>query len=187
MSQFVEQLRKTIDDYTEPFMDEKACYDKARLKPGYAYNEELAEAICHSACMVVVYVPKYERHDYCVREFHAMEMIEQKRKTAVGAGVLGNRRMIIPIILRADLEKGLPGLIKNFIQYCDFTKYTTAKPDFRRNSGYVQKVDEVAHTIYEIYDRLQQPDPCTECNQFRLPPAPLIQGLPLQPFPRPTP
>jgi len=183
MKQFIEQLRKTIDDYTDPFMDEKAFIDEARLQPGYRYNEALAQAICQSACMVVVYVPRYERHSYCLREFKAMELIESNRLMTFGQQRFQNLRMIIPIILRADDEEGVPPIIQDYIQYCNFTKYTTADMDLSKNLTYVTQIEQIARSINRILRAMQEPDPCTQCAEFRLP---AIEGVPawrVPPFP----
>lgn len=77
MKSFIEQLKKALNNYLEPLLDEEVYIDVDRLEPGYHYNEALAKAICQSICMIVVYSPKYERHSYCLREYQAMECMLQ--------------------------------------------------------------------------------------------------------------
>lgn len=121
MKGFICQLTENLNSCIEPYFDEHVYYDKERLKPGYIYNAELAKAICQSVCMIVVYVPKYERHPYCLKEYKAMEIIEEKRLELIEC-TDPTRGMIIPIILRGNV----PSKIKNYRYYCDFTQFTTA-------------------------------------------------------------
>src|SRR5713101_965974 len=99
---FMDQLKAALKSELEPLLDEQVYIDEERLKPGYSYNEELAKAICQSVCMIVVYSPKYERHEYCVREFEGMEQLEKQRRHLLGAAGDDARGFIIPIVLRGD-------------------------------------------------------------------------------------
>jgi hypothetical protein len=101
MTSFIDQLKSALDAYLDPLLDEGVFIDTGRLLPGYKYNETLAQAICQSVCMVVVYSPKYERHDYCVREYEAMVKLEGSRRALLGAAGQG-RGFIIPVILRGS-------------------------------------------------------------------------------------
>src|SRR6185436_9660597 len=84
----------------EALMDEQIYVDEDRLKPGYKFNEKLASAICQSVCMIVVYSPRYAQHDYCVREFEGMELLEQRRHQLLGTAADQGKGFIIPIVLR---------------------------------------------------------------------------------------
>src|SRR3954447_18759174 len=86
MKGFMDQLKRALKAELEPLLDEEVYIDDERLKPGSLYNEALASAICESICMIVVYSPRYERHEYCRREFAAMESLEQPRKQMLGRG-----------------------------------------------------------------------------------------------------
>ena len=81
VKQFIEQLVKALKSYLDPYFDSCLFIDEERLKPAYRFNKALAKAICHSVCMIVVYMPKYERHPYCLQEYTAMEILEEKRLT----------------------------------------------------------------------------------------------------------
>src|SRR5215510_8791933 len=70
---FIEELKKALKRHLDAYLDEGVYIDEERLRGGDLYNEKLAEAICQSVCMIVVYMPKYERHPYCLREYAAME------------------------------------------------------------------------------------------------------------------
>jgi len=184
MQRFIEDLKNALSDYLEPFFDEDVYIDTNRLVPGYQYNEALATALCQSVCMIVVYVPRYGEHEYCVREYEAMERLEKQRKELVKSPALRERGMIIPIVLRGAAE--MPPKIRNRTQYLDFSKYTTASPRISRNKKYVEEIDRIARYIYEIYQELKAGDVCSACGEFALPPAsevPAWDSAPVQ-YPR---
>src|SRR5689334_16819835 len=82
MRQFINDLEQALKAYIEPWLVEEVYIDRDRLLPGYEYNEALAHAICQSVCMIVVYSPTYQDSSYCLREYAAMERLEEKRRRA---------------------------------------------------------------------------------------------------------
>ena len=48
---FIDQFKTALKAELEPFLDEEVFIDEDRLKPGFKYDEALAQAICQSACM----------------------------------------------------------------------------------------------------------------------------------------
>ena len=77
----IRQVIQAIKDHVEVYTHEYTVYfDKDRLIPGYQYNEQLASAICRSACMIVVYWPSYLESSYCRKEIYTMLNIEKVRK-----------------------------------------------------------------------------------------------------------
>jgi hypothetical protein len=164
---FMDQLTRALEAYLEPYFDDCVYIDEARLQPGYRYNEALAKAICESVCMIVVLMPKYGRHSYCVREYKAMEDLERARLKFLADRSKG---LIIPIILRGRLED-LPQGVRENIHFCDFSKFTTASPDISKNPEYVKKLDELARYIYDIFGEFEKTgtDPCATCSGFQLP------------------
>lgn len=167
---FIEQLKKALKSYIEAYIDEEVYIDDERLKPGYRFNEELAQAICQSICMIVVYSPRYERHKYCLREYAGMKLIEDKRKALLEQYNLHGRGMIIPIIFRGDAED-LPKEIAGVSHYADFSKFTTAMPDITQNPEFVAEIEKIAQVIYECFQTFEKApaDVCAKCNEFRLP------------------
>jgi hypothetical protein len=175
MRRFIDDLTAALTAYLEPFLDETVYIDEQRLRPGYLYNEALATALCQSVCMVVVYVPKYERHNYCLREFEAMERIETRRKEAITRRDLRDKGMIIPIVLRGAPD--VPDKIKRRFHFLDFSKYSTASPKISRNRKYAEEIDKIARYIYELYTELRNAgqDVCANCGEFALPPEQDVQ------------
>ena len=167
MKDFVDELKKALTDCIDPYLDEPVYIDREQLSGGDHYHEALAKAICESLCMIVVYVPKYERHEYCRREYRAMELLEEKRTLICGKEKLANKGMIFPIILRGD--KDLPDKIKGKVQYCNFTKYTTASKHIRDNPDCVDQLESVAKNVYELYKAFEGHEVCAECETFSLP------------------
>jgi hypothetical protein len=170
MTSFIDQLKSALDAYLDPLLDEQVFIDRERLLPGYRYNEALAEAICQSVSMVVVYSPKYERHEYCVREYEAMAKLEETRRALLGAKGRG-RGFIIPVVLRGG--DNIPQRIRQHVHWTDFSKFTLATPRLASNPEYIAKVEQIAHTIHELYLAFGEigANPCTGCDTFSLPPA----------------
>ena len=166
---FIEQLRTALDSCLEPYLDEKVFLDADRMRPGYRFNESLGRALCESVAMIMVYVPKYETHDYCMREFSAMERIELHRRALLGPQAHG-MGLIIPVVLRGRTED-LPEWIRQHRHFCDFSRFTTASRSIRSNAEYARKVDEIAFYVFELYRLFQSAhvDPCSDCRSFQLP------------------
>jgi len=156
MDVFLRNLTTALDDYLGAFMDEGIYFDKERLSPGYDYQRTLAQAICQSVCMIVVYTSLYANTPYCLQEFLAMEQIEKKRRDVIRT-VLGrntDRSMIIPIVIKGDRDEDLPPKIKG-IHYLDLSKFflqgnASRRPIFRK------VIQEIAEDIYSSYRYLKE-------------------------------
>lgn len=169
---FVTQVKSVFESCLEPYFDQGVYIDEARLQPGYHYNEELSRAIYQSLCMIVVYTPKYATHSYCLREFLAMRMLEEKRLNFLEDRSI-NMGMIIPIIFRDDVghRSKIRSFIEDEIQYCDFSKFSLTDMKITDNPGYVRKIDETAKEMSKLYQKFEDcgTDPCCDCSSFRLP------------------
>lgn len=166
---FIDQLNAALKAELEPLLDEGVYIDQERLQPGYRYNEALATAICQSVCMIVVYSPKYERHEYCVREFEGMELIERERRRLLGLPDSDARGFIIPVVLRGFEQ--LPERISKRVHCVDFSRFTLADADLLHNREYIPKIKAIAETVYAYFvafNNLPQ-DVCAACPTFQLP------------------
>lgn len=191
MRRFIDDLKEALKGSIEPYLDEEVYIDEERLQPGYHFNEAIAQAICESICMILVYVPKYEHHTYCLREFQAMEIIEKKRLSMMADVVDRTKGLIIPIVFRGKKDR-LPPKIQSHIHYCNFSKYTTASSAISSNQEYVEQINEIASYINDVYEECMDfmrsgPDLCSDCHEFDLPSADEVQPwrkhIPA-PFPR---
>ncbi|MBI5471565.1 MAG: toll/interleukin-1 receptor domain-containing protein [Ignavibacteriae bacterium] len=189
VSSFIEQLKTSLKACLEPYFDTDECVyiDEDRLKSGALYNTGLADAICRSMSMIVVYMPKYEHHSYCLREYTAMERLEAERFKLSGNGAAQDRGMIIPILFRGRADD-LPERIRKHRHFCDFSKFTTATSDILKNEEFVRKIEEIASYIYDLskeFDSLAA-NPCSNCSSFQLPAEtevkPWHETIPVTPF-----
>ncbi|MCX9011025.1 MAG: toll/interleukin-1 receptor domain-containing protein [Candidatus Methanoperedens sp.] len=165
----IKEFTDELKGHLELDITEEVYIDKERLQPGSLYNEDLAEAICQSACMIVVYVPIYEEHPYCNREFTAMERLVEKRMRLLGEGAKAKYGLIIPVIYHG-MEKLSPR-IKDNIHCCDFSKFLTATLTISQKKEYQDKIKEIVNVIVNFSKTFKQlnTDICNDCNSFKLP------------------
>ncbi len=194
-------LMKRINDdlYTalcselEPLIkrDVPVFKDTARLKAGDYLDKKMAQALCESACLIVVYLPIYldKAHSYCAREFRAMEQLEKKRYEALTA-VADKARSLIITIAFCDKKMMSTEIIGDRL-FVDFKDFGTASPKMHKTPRYIEKIKEIAEYIHERFTLLNRlsPDPCGNCEEFELPKADSdeVQKLlrdTIQPFPR---
>jgi hypothetical protein len=164
---FIDQLKRALKANLDPWLEEDVYIDEERLLPGYNYDERLADAMCRSICVILVYSPKYERHSYCLREYAAMRLIENNRRKLL---VDGNAHagIIIPILFRGDLND-LPPEIKAHVHWSDFSKFTLATTDMVKHPDFDTEIQKIVRVIYENYKMFQDIDVCTHCDAFKIP------------------
>lgn len=163
----MDQLKEALIASLEPWI-RKDVYMDDRHSPGYSFNEGIAQAICESICMIVVFSPVYAESNYCLREFLAMENIEKKRKEKLGPKFDRTSRMIIPILLRGDPDR-LPPKIKD-IHYYDFSQFTLGSLKLSKKDKEV--IEKIAKRIYYHYENIKSSYGNIiedECNKFLLP------------------
>jgi len=186
LTRFMDELKRALQSSLGPFLTEGVFLDEDRLKPGYLYNEALAKAICQSLCMIVVYAPIYERSTYCLREFTAMQRLEDERFRKLKDFLPAEYGLIIPILLRGKAED-LPEKIRKHRHFCDFSKFTTASTEMTRHPEFVDKIEQIALYIWELYQGFRSAgwDPCSQCTSFQLPDETKVQPwrAPIPPFP----
>ena len=98
---FIEELQKALENRLGLLgVSLKVFVDTDRLKPSYSVSPGLAEAICQSVCMVVVYNNGYfdKTNPFCAKEFCAMLELENERLRANNIDPKLN--LIIPVLLR---------------------------------------------------------------------------------------
>lgn len=145
--------------------------DTARLEGGDFFNRELAKALCESVCLIVVYTPTYfsKQHNYCAREYKAMENLETERLSKLGFPKNQQHGLIIPLVYRGD--KKFPLRIKNERQCYSFEAYQISGRDNLANPEYAAKIREIAEYIEERCEELQmvEEDVCACCDTIEFP------------------
>lgn len=167
----ITDLYEAIDDLLDFYLGKQVYFDRARLQGGEFYNENLAHALCHSVCMILVYTPAYfdKNHPYCAREYKAMVNLETERLKVLGEQGQRNRGLIIPIVFRG--VEYLPAEIKNHRQYYNFEGFLESDDNMSRDTEYGKKIKEIAIYVADRYlalDSMEQ-DFCSGCEQFSLP------------------
>lgn len=169
---FIEELKDALVTELKLLLDESVSvyFDKRENKPGTLFNPAIASALCQSLCLVVVYMPAYDTHTYSLREFTAMEILEQKRKEKLARPDLDDKGMIIPIILRKLKE--LPKQIRGQRQYVDISTFLLRAENLKTDKAYAARIQKVAEYIAELHAIVEeaQTDLCVGCNGYVLPP-----------------
>ena len=158
----IQHVVRAIKDHIEMLTHEHDVYfDRARLVPGYQYDERLAKAICRSACMVVVYWPSYLESEYCKKEIRTMLAIEANRRSILGSTLHGCR-LFIPLILRGRFDD-LPTGLREGCHYLDY-KAQAIRPDFNIGDDPImsEQLYGVAEYIKELCDKMK----CAEESLF---------------------
>jgi TIR domain len=141
MKSFLKQFIQVLNGHLAQCIDEKIYIDEDRLKPGYNFNLALAQAMCKSVCMIVLFNPRYERRSYCLREFLAMEILENERIQLLGNNHDITKRMIIPILLRGK-DEDIPPKIKE-IQYRDFSNFQLVGRRLKEDNNFYNDLKEI--------------------------------------------
>jgi len=172
---FVEQLKNALTSELKYQLDKavEVYVDKKKITPGMLFNPAIAAALCQSLCMVVVYMPPYETHQYCLREFAAMEKLEKQRKDLMKRADLNDKGMIIPIILRKRKKdlKDLPKQISGERQVFDLSQFALQAESLKRDKIYADEIRKIAEYIAEVQGIVDeaQADLCGGCDGFVLP------------------
>jgi hypothetical protein len=167
MREFMASLVPALKGELEPLVRNGVYLDNDRLATGTKHEHALGRVLCASACWVLIYVPQYLEHDYCMREFRAMQILEERRRRALGHRLPREKGMILPIVLRGDKAE-LPEQITSSM-YLEFTQYTVASPKINVNESSMNEIRELASYVKEIFKlgaHLSE-----DCSEFDLPPA----------------
>jgi TIR domain len=167
----VNDLYKALCNELNVQLSCKVYLDEQRLRPGYRFNEALADALCRSVCLIVVFSPTYfdEENTYCTREWLGMLRLQQLRMNLLSAEAQRAMGFIIPIVIRGT--KRLPRFIRDQIQYYNFEDFLLCQPEMSKHEGYAKEIKKIADYVADLYDEFQSgpEDPCKECANFRLP------------------
>lgn len=171
MKIFIKQIKKELENALGFFINEEIYQDIYHLKHDTSDEDlpkKLGQAICESVSWIIIFSPIYEERIWCLREFMAMEQIENKRKQLLGKKYDRTRRMIFPIILRGNLDE-LPVKIKG-IHFYDFNKFSLSQLTIPKDDKKIIKsIAEDISTHYRYLKDLNDYKINDECNKFILP------------------
>jgi len=172
---FVLQLQEALDNEIQPLIGLKSYLDTDNLTGGDYFEKKLQNALCHSVCLIVVYIPMYFNEDktFCTREFMAMKRIEKYRFRRLEKKVF-DESFIIPIRYRVDppvVHNGIQDVLFNKMQYYDFSNFSLGEWRISRNSKYMKEISELAQSIHEKYHMLQSINNHLDeiCQNFKFP------------------
>jgi hypothetical protein len=165
-AKLIRHVVQAFSDHIEMYTHDHTVYfDEKRLVPGYQYDEKLAQAICRSACMVVIYWPAYLESDYCKKEMQTMLDIEARRREQLD---LHGDRLFIPVIIHGRFED-LPEQLTTGTQYLDYTAQATRpNANLGNNHKMSQQLYKTAKYIKDLCDKMkkQRTDIFGECSKF---------------------
>ena len=147
--------------------------DEGGLEGGEFFNESLAQALCESVCMIVVFTPAYfdALQTYCAREYKPMERLEQERLRLLGSAADRRRGLIIPIIFRG--EERFPQEIKELRQFHNFDSFLLSDVEMKKNPKYDRTIKAIAAYIYDRCQKFaglpEGQDPFGKCENFSFP------------------
>ena len=62
---FIEKFSSALKGHVEGWVEEEIFIDKDGLQGGDLLNPKVAEAICQSACLIVIFTPRYFNNQWC--------------------------------------------------------------------------------------------------------------------------
>src|SRR5258706_8396489 len=79
-------------------------------------------------CLLVVYVPVYQRKAFCLQEYTAMERIQRLRYEELKKDLSGKLGMILPLVYTGEDAK-IPAWISGRINYKSISQFTVSGPE----------------------------------------------------------
>ncbi len=99
---FVEQIKNDLEKEISLLIDDLEVFiDREKLKVANILDKRLAEALCKSVCMILIFTDVYfsTGKPWCAIEYKSMLALEQKRLKLLKEDAKSS--MIIPIIIRS--------------------------------------------------------------------------------------
>lgn len=166
---FVDQFEEALSAELEPSSPLNVFIDKTRFSAGTKLNASIGDALCKSACMIVIYTPRYfdRESTYCTREFMAMQQIEKFRNQLVPSRT---KSMIVPVVFRGkeDFPYDIFDSQENVV-YADFEKFALGERRILKHPKHFSKIKSIAEHIKSITEMFRQVDVCKHCSQFQFP------------------
>jgi len=166
---FIQQFEECLTAELKPLIGKTPFIDHKRMHPGYSLNATIAQELCQSVCMVVIWTPQYfnEEHIWCATEFKAMQGLEAQRLLLLPKEER-NKRLIIPVIYRGS--KYYPDDLSDTL-YLNFEKFTLHETEMIKNGFYANEIKNVAEYIHDriLAFKKISISPWGKCEDFILP------------------
>lgn len=170
VDKFVTRLKEELSDRFAQFVPDPIVTDHD-FDTGADFHRKIARSLCESACLVVVYMPVYQRKEFCIREYIAMERLQARRYGKLPAGDEDPIGMILPIIYTGE-ESKIPEWISGKINYKDISKFTISDPlAVFDETDFQQWLVRIANLVDSLYNRFQAAgtNPSQVCGEHALP------------------
>jgi hypothetical protein len=162
-------FREALANELELQLDEKVYVSEGELKAGDFLDPALEQALCRSACMVLLFTGKYfsKTHLYCAREFLAMKKLEESRLMELNVTGGKEHGLIIPVVLR-DLDH-LPKQLRKRM-WCDFQEFQQAEEGIAKPKAYFEEIRKLGAYIAARCRELSAiPEDDDACRSFHFP------------------
>jgi hypothetical protein len=151
--------RKLASSFARPevFLDEQ-------ISGGDLWERKIQRALCRSVSMVAICAPIYYRaeHEWCGREWAAMEMISDLR--------LHGKDFTTIIPLMYKLSDPLPAPVSR-IQYIDVSRVILLGRRYYSLNEFRGKIQQIVTKIELIAEELCRSQTRAECDAFQVPPS----------------
>jgi hypothetical protein len=170
VEKFVGRLKEELQDRFAQFVTDPIVTDHD-FPTGADFNKAIAQKICESACLLVVYMPVYQRKPFCLQEYTAMERLQVERYQALQQDLSGQFGMILPLVYTGE-ENKIPEWIRKKINYMNISKFTIADPIVVFDDpDFQQWLVKIANMVDSLYNAFQASptNPCQTCGKYALP------------------
>jgi hypothetical protein len=172
VDKFVARLKEELQDRFAQFVTDPIVTDHD-FPTGANFNKAIAQKICESACLLVVYMPVYQRKPFCIQEYTAMERLEAERYRALQQDLSGQFGMILPLVYTGE-ENKIPNWISEHINYKNISQFTLADPvavfDQQDFQAWLLKIANMVDSLYNVFQASPN-NPCLICGTYSLPDA----------------
>jgi hypothetical protein len=154
-----EELEIQVDEGVHPL----------RAGPGDILDPALAEALCRTSCMVLLFTGNYfsRKHPYCTREYLLMRDLEAQRLKQSGVAVSKKNGLIIPVVL-SNPERMPAELTKRI--WSDFQSFEQTREGIEYPRTFFGEIRKIAQYIERRHTALSAlPEPATPCDGLNLP------------------
>jgi hypothetical protein len=166
---FVARLKEELKDRLAQFVTDPVITDHD-FQTGANFNRAIAKAICESACLLVVYMPVYERKAFCIQEYVAMERHQTRRYQSLQRDLSDRFGMILPLVYTGQ-ESKIPTWISEKINYKNISNATIADPvSIFDTPEFKSWLVDVANLIDSLYNEFRTAaNLCSGCDTDSLP------------------